>query len=105
MATAIKTQPELVRPAPAAPAWRRYLRDILWAARITAGIAILLASSTWPAWWHQISGLIILAILTYPVRSVRWGTIYNFFLLGMLFAYLIVGCQYLIEQRASPAER
>lgn len=98
MATTLRTQPELVRPAPAAPLWRRYLRDILWAARITAGIVILLASSTWPAWWHQISGLIILALLTYPVRSVRWGTIYNFFLLGMLFAYLIVACQYVIER-------
>jgi len=32
------------------------------------------------------------------VRSVRWGTIYNFFLLGMVFAYLIVACQYVIEQ-------
>jgi RsiW-degrading membrane proteinase PrsW (M82 family) len=98
MATTIGTQPELVRPAPTAPAWRRYMRDILWAARITVALAILLASRTWPAWWHEITCLIILALLTYPVRSVRWGTIYNFFLLGIVFAYVIVGCQYVIER-------
>jgi len=98
MATTIGTQTELAHPLPVAPPWRHYLRDIIWAARITAGIVILLASSTWPAWWHQISGLIILALLTYPVRSVRWGNIYNFFLVGMIFAYVIVAFQYVLER-------
>jgi hypothetical protein len=37
-------------------------------------------------------------VLTYPVRSIRWGSIYNFFILGMLFAYAIVALQYLIER-------
>ncbi|HUK87213.1 MAG TPA: PrsW family glutamic-type intramembrane protease [Terriglobales bacterium] len=85
-------------PAAPAPAWRSYLGDILWAARVIAGAVILVAGRSWPTYWHQLSFLIILALLTYPVRSVRWGTIYNFFLAGSLFAWVIVGVQYVIER-------
>lgn len=99
---------QVARPAPArpaarppvapAPSWRSYLGDILWAARVVAGVVILVAGRSWPMYWHQLSFLVILALLTYPVRSVRWGTIYNFFLVGFGFAWVIVGAQYLIEQ-------
>ena len=102
MAQQMSPRPASARPAaaaarPALPA-SRYLRDILWAARIVAGIVILVASRSWPAYWHQISFLVILAVVTYPARSVRWGTVYNFFLVGFVFAWAVVGVQYLIEQ-------
>jgi RsiW-degrading membrane proteinase PrsW (M82 family) len=77
---------------------RRYLGDIFWAGRIAAGFVILVSARTWPAFRHELLFLVILAILTLPVRSVRWGTIYNFFLLGFLFAFVIVSAQYLIEK-------
>ena len=77
---------------------RRYLGDIFWAVRITAGAVILISARTWPAFRHELLFLVILAILTLPVRSVRWGTIYNFFLVGFLFAFVIVGAQYIIEK-------
>jgi RsiW-degrading membrane proteinase PrsW (M82 family) len=97
MATALKARPRPVPPAPAS-GLRRYLSDVIWAARFTVGMVLLLASRTWPSWWHQMACLLVLALLTYPVRSVRWGTIYNFFIVGMLFAYLIVGVQYGVER-------
>jgi RsiW-degrading membrane proteinase PrsW (M82 family) len=77
---------------------RRYVMDILWAGRVVAGAVILLASRSWPTYWHQLSFLVILAVLTYPIRSVRWGTVYNFFLAGFLFGWVVVGVQYLIEK-------
>lgn len=104
MAATVKPQPTPMRPgAPLAGASttsqsrRRYLGDIFWAARITVGFVILVSARTWPAFQHELSFLVLLAILTLPVRSVRWGTVYNFFLLGTLFALVIVGAQYLIE--------
>src|SRR3954454_3212974 len=80
-----------------APSARRFVWDAVWAARVTIGVVLLLASRTWPSYWHQISGVIILAVLTYAVRSVRWGTLYNFFIAGMLFSYAIIALQYGIE--------
>lgn len=77
---------------------RAYLGDVFWAARIIAAIALILAARSWPTVWHQVSFLVGLAILTYPARSVRWGTIYNFFVGGMLFACVPIAVQYLIEQ-------
>jgi RsiW-degrading membrane proteinase PrsW (M82 family) len=86
------------RPLPwaRAPA-RRYVGDALWAAAIALAVAILLATDTWPILWQQLSFLIGLAVLTYPVRSVRWGTVYNFFLFGLVWGFVIVGVQYLLE--------
>lgn len=98
MAVALRPRPASAPPVAPPLSPRRYLWDIVWAARVTAGIALLLASRTFPTFWHQISCLIVLAVLTYPVRSVRWGTIYNFFFTGMLFAYAIVALQYGIEK-------
>ena len=101
MASQMSARPAPARAAAARPSAvpaTRYLWDILWAARVVAGVVILVASRSWPAYWHQVSFLIIFAILTYPARSVRWGTIYNFFLIGFLFAWAVVGVQYLIEQ-------
>ena len=77
---------------------KAYLWDIVWAARVIAAIALLLAAKTWPVVWHEVSFLAGLAILTYPARSVRWGTIYNFLIGGMLFACVPIAIQYLIEQ-------
>lgn len=82
---------------PARLGMRQYLGDIIWAARVIAAAAILLAGGKWPTLWHQIIFLIGLAVLTYPVRSVRWGTIFNLFLLGAIFSLFIIGLQYLIE--------
>ena len=76
---------------------RWYVKDAIWAARIAVAIAILFATSAWPIYWQQLSFLIGLAILTYPVRAVRWGTIFNFVLIGCIWAFAIVGVQYLIE--------
>jgi RsiW-degrading membrane proteinase PrsW (M82 family) len=105
MAKTIKPQSARVRPGTAPSGIvttsmlvRRYLGDISWAARIAAGAVVLISARTWPAFRHELSFLVILAILTLPVRSVRWGTVYNFFLLGFLFAFVIVGAQYLIEK-------
>lgn len=89
IASDAKTMPSL---------WRQYRRDLIWAARITLGLVLLLARGTWIPFWHGLSFLIILAVLTYPVRSVRWGRVYNFFLLGFFFAIFITGAQYLIEK-------
>jgi RsiW-degrading membrane proteinase PrsW (M82 family) len=96
MATGISRKPAPV--APAATGAGRYVGDIVWAARVTIGVVLLLASRAWPSYWHQVSCVIILAALTYPVRSVRWGTIYNFLLVGMIFAYAIIALQYAIEE-------
>lgn len=76
---------------------RWYVKDAIWATRIAVAIAILLATSAWPIYWQQLSFLIGLALLTYPVRAVRWGTIFNFVLLGWIWAFVIVGVQYIIE--------
>ena len=83
---------------PAAPRWRRYLKDILWAARLTVSVVVLLIGRTWPSFRHQLAGVIVLAVLTWPARSVRWGTVYNFFVVGFFFAFPIVGLQYFIEK-------
>lgn len=83
---------------------RRYLGDIIWAARIIAAAAIILAGGKWPTLWHQIIFLIGLAVLAYPVRSVRWGTIFNLFLLGAVFSLFIIGLQYLIEVKGMDRE-
>lgn len=83
---------------------RRYLGDIFWATRIIAAAAILLAAGKWPTLWHQLVFLIGMAVLIYPVRSVRWGTVYNLFLLGAIFSLLIIGVQYLIEVKGMNRE-
>src|SRR3954470_1972049 len=95
MATGVT--PKIQPAAPTAPSSRQFVWDAVWAARVTIGAVLLLSSRTWPSYWHKISGVIILAVLTYAVRSVRWGTLYNFFLLGMLFSYAIIALQYGIE--------
>jgi len=84
----------------AASPMQRYWKDILWAARLTVSITVLAIGHTLPSFWHQLSCLIILAVLAWPVRSVRWGTLYNLFVLGFFFAFPIVGAQYLIEKIA-----
>ncbi|HEY8130402.1 MAG TPA: PrsW family glutamic-type intramembrane protease [Thermoanaerobaculia bacterium] len=76
----------------------RYVGDAIWAARIIAAVAIVLAVGVFPTIWHQLAFLIGLTVLTYPVRSVRWGLVYNFFLFGMLFSVAIIGLQFVIER-------
>jgi RsiW-degrading membrane proteinase PrsW (M82 family) len=83
---------------PALPPWRRYLKDILWAARLTVSVVVLLIGRTWPSFRHQLACVIVLTILVWPVRSVRWGTLYNFFVIGFFFTFPIVGLQYFIEK-------
>ena len=78
--------------------WRRYLKDILWATRITVSVVILLVGRNWPSFRHQLACLIVLAVLVWPVRSIRWGTLYNFFVIGFFFTFPIVGLQYFIEK-------
>jgi RsiW-degrading membrane proteinase PrsW (M82 family) len=84
--------------APAAQPWRRYLKDVLWAARLTVSVVVLLIGRTWPSFWHQLACVIVLAVLVWPVRSVPWGTLYNFFVIGFFFTFPIVGLQYFIEK-------
>lgn len=79
------------------PMTRWYIKDAIWAARIAISVALVLGRNTWPIYWQQLAFLIGLAVLTYPVRAVRWGTIYNFFLLGGLWSFAIAGVQYIIE--------
>ena len=83
---------------PAQQPWRRYLKDILWAARLTVSVVVLLVGRTWPSFWHQLACVIVLVILACPVRSVRWGTLYNLFVIGFFFTFPIVGLQYFIEK-------
>jgi RsiW-degrading membrane proteinase PrsW (M82 family) len=83
---------------PAPQPWRRYLKDILWATRLTVSVVVLLVGRTWPSFWHQLACVIVLAILAWPVRSVRWGTLYNLFVVGFFFTFPIVGLQYFIEK-------
>ena len=82
----------------ASQSWRRYLKDIFWATRLTVSLVILLAGRAWPSFRHQLACLIVLTILVWPVRSVRWGTLYNLFVLGFFFTFPIVGLQYFIEK-------
>ncbi|MGH9547711.1 MAG: PrsW family glutamic-type intramembrane protease [Terriglobales bacterium] len=102
MATSIGA-PIVVHPSNAGagaptPPWRRYLKDLLWATRLTVSVVVLLAGRTWPSFRHQLACVVVLAILAWPVRSVRWGTLYNFFVVGFLFALPIVGLQYFIDK-------
>lgn len=83
---------------PASPPWRRYLKDILWAARLTVSVVVLLIGRTWPSFRHQLACVIVLTVLVWPVRSIRWGTLYNFFVIGFFFTFPIVGLQYFIEK-------
>jgi RsiW-degrading membrane proteinase PrsW (M82 family) len=76
----------------------RYLGDAIWAARVIAAVAIVIAVGVFPTMWHQLAFLIGLAVLTYPVRSIRWGLVYNFFLFGMVFSVAIIGLQFVIER-------
>lgn len=76
----------------------QYIGDAIWAARVIAAAVIVLATGVWPTMWHQLAFLIGLAVILYPVRSVRWGAIYNFFLGGMVFSLFIIGLQYVIEK-------
>lgn len=78
--------------------WRWYLKDILWATRLTVSIVILLVGRTWPSFRHQLACVVVLAFLVWPARSVRWGTLYNFFVIGFFFTFPIVGLQYFIEK-------
>jgi RsiW-degrading membrane proteinase PrsW (M82 family) len=90
--------PDSVTGAPTSHAWRTYLKDILWAARLTVSVVVLLTGRAWPSYWHQLVCIIVLAVLVCPVRSVRWGTLYNFFVIGFFFSFPIVGVQYFIEK-------
>lgn len=83
-----------------ATATQPYWKDIPWAARLTASVTILAIGHAVPSFWHQLSCLIILVVLAWPVRSVRWGNLYNLFLLGFFFTLPILGTQYLIEKIA-----
>lgn len=76
----------------------RYVRDILWAVRIIAGAAILLAGGAMPVFRHHIWFIVLLSLITIPVRSARFGTIYNFFLIGGFNAVAIFGLQYVLEK-------
>ena len=78
--------------------WRRYLKDILWATRLTVSVVVLLVGRAWPSFWHQLASLIVLTVLACPVRSIRWGTLYNLFVVGFFFTFPIVGLQYFIEK-------
>jgi hypothetical protein len=76
---------------------RPYIRDIITTARIIAAVAIIAAGGAWLETWHHILAMITLAVLTWPVRAVRWGTLFNLLLLGMLNALVIVGVQWVVE--------
>ena len=73
------------------------VKDLFTAARYVLAIALIVYFGRWPVFWRQLSFLILLAVVTYPVRSVRWGMIYNFFLIGFLWTWVIVGAEYVIE--------
>jgi hypothetical protein len=60
---------------PGVPPWRRYLKDMLWATRLTVSVVVLLIGRTWPSFRHQLAGVIVLAVLAWPARSIRWGTL------------------------------
>ena len=46
----------------ASQSWRRYLKDILWATRLTVSVVILLVGRTWPSFRHQLACLIVLTV-------------------------------------------
>lgn len=85
----------IARPRPRASGG--YLRDLVTAVRIVAAVAIVVAGGAWPASWHHLLAIGILAVLTWPVRSVRWGTIFNLFVAGALFGFAIIAVQWLVE--------
>src|SRR5271154_3719993 len=94
----IAVYPDSVTGGTTSHPWRRHLKDILWAARLTVSAVVLLTGRTWPSYWHELVCIIVLVVLVCPVRSVRWGTLYNLFVIGFFFSFAIVGVQYFIEK-------
>ncbi len=95
---AIDATPFAPAPAVRQPSLTRwYIKDAIYATRVAVSVVILLTAAVWPIYWQQFSFLIGLAVLTYPVRAVRWGTIYNFVLIGGLWSFVIAGVQYVLE--------
>lgn len=82
---------------PAATSSRRVLADTLLLARMVAAFAILLAGHDGQAYLHHLLFVVGMALVTWGVRGVRWSTIYDAFLAGLLAAYGIVAVQWLIE--------
>src|SRR5438128_11995336 len=82
--------------APTKSGVTQYIGDAIWAARVITAAVIVLATGVWPTMWHQLAFLIGLAVILYPVRSVRWGRTLTFFLAGILFSFLIIGLRSVI---------
>lgn len=82
---------------PAAPPWKRYAGDIILVARIIAGLAILFAARHGGTYVHHIAFIAGIALVTWFVRGMGWARIYDFFVIGVLGAYAILGLQWVIE--------
>jgi len=87
--------PTAVLPPPAT--WRRYFGDALLLARFVVAFAILFGSHHGTHYLHHVAFIAGLAIVTWPVRGIGWASIYDFFVAGLLGAYVIVGVQWVIE--------
>ena len=77
--------------------WRRYFGDALLLARFVVAFAILFGSRHGTHYLHHVAFIAGLAIVTWSVRGIGWGSIYDFFVAGILGAYVIVGVQWVIE--------
>lgn len=76
---------------------RRPLADILLLARMVAGFAIILAGRDGRPYLHHLGFIAGLALVTWSVRGIGWGTIYDAFLAGVASSYVIVALQWLLE--------
>jgi RsiW-degrading membrane proteinase PrsW (M82 family) len=77
--------------------WRRYFGDVLLLGRFVVAFAILFGTRHGTQYIHHVAFIAALAIVTSPVRGIGWGTIYDFFVAGLLGAYVIVAVQWVIE--------
>lgn len=82
---------------PPAMTWRRYFGDVLLLTRFVVAFAILFGSHHGTHYLHHVAFIAALAIVTWPVRGIGWASIYDFFVAGLLGAYVIVALQWVIE--------
>lgn len=82
---------------PVRAAWRRYFADAVLLARFVFAFAILFGSRHGTHYLHHVVFVIGIAIVTWPVRGMRWSTIYDFFIAGVIGAYVVVAIQWVIE--------
>ena len=82
---------------PARSGWRRYFGDAVLFARIAVAMAILFGSHHGTHYIHHVLFVAGLAFVTWPVRGLRWASVYDFFVMGVVGAYVIVAVQWVIE--------